>query len=236
MKSFYVYRIEFDGGTFYIGYRGSKKEPEQDLLIHYKTSSKKVKLLIESGVLCTYTILARGMCKEAAYNLEQEFIYNEFNDKMCLNDACYYGRHGFGIISEEAKQRISNSSKDRWSDPDYKQRLSEIHKERWLDEDLKKQQSDRLKNEFWTEDRRAEHSAKLSGRVASTQFLKFTQSPRTEDHKQSISESLKGKPKTDEHKQKLKKPKPLVVCRIEDRKLMAIGNFSNWLKRFTSQP
>ena len=47
------------------------------------------------------------------------------------------------------------------------------------------------------------------------------------------SEQIKNKlrkPKTQEHKNKLKKPKPKLVCRIFDKKEMALGNFSNWLR------
>jgi hypothetical protein len=35
--------------------------------------------------------------------------------------------------------------------------------------------------------------------------------------------------KTEEHKKKLSKPKPKVVCRLSDRKLMALGNFMRWI-------
>jgi hypothetical protein len=48
-----------------------------------------------------------------------------------------------------------------------------------------------------------------------------------------IAEELKKllrKPKTEEHKAKLKKPKPKSVCRLFDKKEMAIGNFMNWYK------
>lgn len=197
MKSFYVYRIEFNDGTFYIGYRGSKKEPEQDLLIHYRTSSKKVKLLIESGVLCAYTILAKGLCKEDAYNMEQEFIYNEFNDKMCLNDACYYGRQGFGIISEEAKQRISKSSKQYWQDSDYRNKVIESQKATWTDE-RRRQQSERL-----TGVKRPEHSEKMRGKKLDESHSFFNET-KSEEHKQNISKALSGKTKSEEHKQNIK--------------------------------
>lgn len=38
------------------------------------------------------------------------------------------------------------------------------------------------------------------------------------------------KPKSEEHKQKLSKPKLKVVCRLFDKKEMALGNFMNWYK------
>jgi hypothetical protein len=54
-------------------------------------------------------------------------------------------------------------------------------------------------------------------------------------HGEEKAEYLKSKlrnPKSEEHKQKLSKPKPKVVCRIFDKKEMAIGNFMNWNKKY----
>lgn len=39
-------------------------------------------------------------------------------------------------------------------------------------------------------------------------------------------------PKSEQHKEKLRKPKPKVVCRIFDKREMAIGNFMNWNKKY----
>lgn len=200
MKKFYVYRIEFSNGTFYIGYRGSKKEPEQDLLIHYNTSSKKVKLLIESGDLCTYSIVSSGMSKEDAYNLEQELIYKEFNDDLCLNDACYYGRIGFGIISEEAKQLISNSSTQMWKDAEIREKIIKSQQDSWTDE-RRYEQAYRL-----TGKKRPDHSEKLKGRSLPTNHP-FFNAQKSEEHKLNISKSLKGKPKTSDHCLRLKEVK-----------------------------
>lgn len=148
-------------------------------------------------------------------------------------DGAPNGHPGHKFTDEQLKA-LSQTLKERWADTEYRQRLSDVHRQRWANGDLKQRQSKRLKEEFWTDERKAAHSAKLSGRPASEQFLRFAHSKRSEDHKAAISNAMKGKSKSDEHKQKLKKPKPLVVCRIEDRKLMAIGNFMNWLKRVTS--
>ena len=52
-------------------------------------------------------------------------------------------------------------------------------------------------------------------------------------HGKEIADIIKSKlskPKSEDHKQKLKKPKPKVVTRIYDRKVMSLGNFMNWYK------
>ena len=49
---------------------------------------------------------------------------------------------------------------------------------------------------------------------------------RSEEFKENLR-----KPKSEEFKQNLRKPKPKVVCRISDRKEMAIQHFNQWLKR-----
>jgi len=54
-------------------------------------------------------------------------------------------------------------------------------------------------------------------------------------HGKEKSEEIKNKlrkPKTEEHKRKLSNPKPKTVCRIFDKKLMALGNFMNWNKKY----
>lgn len=49
---------------------------------------------------------------------------------------------------------------------------------------------------------------------------------RTEEFKNNLR-----KPKTNEFKENLRKPKPKVVCRISDRKEMAIQHYVQWIKR-----
>ncbi len=225
MKKFYVYELTFDDGRFYIGYHGSKLQPENDLLIKYRTSSKTVKAMLESGLQCTYRIIQRDMSQEDAYELEQKSIYNRFQDDSCLNEACYYGRNGFGILSSVAKRKISESSKLRWNDPEYRQRLSETHKKRWNDESLglKQKQIDRLSGVS-----RPEHSEKMKGRLMSEEQKNKLRKPKHSGHGAKVSASTKGIPKSEAHKQNLKKPKPLVVCRLSDKREMALGNYMKW--------
>lgn len=75
----------------------------------------------------------------------------------------------------------------------------------------------------------------MKGRTAHPRFIDFITANRTDIHKKNISIALTGKTKTEEHKAALRKPKPLVVTRIHDRKLMALGNFTNWVNYQTRQ-
>jgi len=225
MKKFYVYELVFNDGRFYIGYRGSKLQPEDDLLVKYFTSSKVVKMMLESKVSCTYRIIQRDMTQEDAYELEQQLIYHRFHDKDCLNEACYYGRDGFGVLSPTAKTKISQSSKLRWEDPDYRLRLSETHKKRWSDESLglKQKQVERLSGVS-----RPDHSQRMKGRSMSEEQKVKLRKPKHTGHGAKVSASTKGIPKSESHKQNLKKPKPLAVCRLFDKREMALGNYMKW--------
>jgi hypothetical protein len=51
---------------------------------------------------------------------------------------------------------------------------------------------------------------------------------KPENFKFTISNILKNKPKSELHKEKLRKPKTKNICRIFDKKEMAIGGFLHW--------
>lgn len=199
MKKFYVYRLVFEDGRFYIGYRGSKLEPESDLLVKYNTSSKIVKSLLEIATPCNYEILFRGLDKETAYEKEQEIIKEYINEEKCLNQVCYYGRDGFGIMSEDAKKKMSKKIKERWDDPEYKKKMSEIHKKRWAENpNLKEEQVKRLSGK-----KRPEHSKKMTGRKFDEDVKEKMRKPKCEGHGENVSKALKGKPKSEDHKKSL---------------------------------
>jgi hypothetical protein len=222
MKSFYVYRLMFPDNTYYIGYRGSCQHPSEDLLVKYFTSSKIVKEKIKDTIPVV-EILNSSLSKVDAYTKEQKLISKYITDPDCLNQRCYYNRKGFGILSESAKEKIRKTSKERWADPAYKEKLSNIHKERWKNTDLKEKQSKRL-----TGVKRPDHSAKMKGRAMSEEQKEIRRKPKKSGHGANVSAATKGVPKSESHKQKLKKPKPLVVCRLSDRREMALGNYMKW--------
>jgi group I intron endonuclease len=78
--------------------------------------------------------------------------------------------------------------------------------------------------------RSEEHKRKLKGKwekgcVAWNKGLIGVHT-RSEEFKQNLR-----KPKSEEFKQNLRKPLPKVVCRVTDRKEMAIQQYTQWLKR-----
>lgn len=180
---------------------------------------------INAGHIFTGQIIDTFASQAEAYEHEQLEILTNFDNPLILNQTCYFGRRGFGVISESAREKISKRSLELWADPEYRALQSEQRKSSWTNA-RRAQQSERL-----TGTKRPEHSATMKTKPTNPAFADYAKGKRTDEHKRSISESLTGKPKTEEHKQKLRTPKPLTVCRICDRRLMAMGNFMNWCKR-----
>lgn len=228
MKTFYVYRITFVDDTYYIGYRGSSQAPSEDLLIKYHTSSKKVKIKLPT---CSHTatILHEGLNKEDAYHIEQEIIFEHISDPLCLNERCYRGRDGFGILTESARQKISKTNKEKWANPEYRNRVVQSHKLRWENSDLKEKQSARLSGI-----KRSEHSKKMKGRSASEDTKQKLRKPKHPGHGKAVSIATKGVPKSEAHKEKLRGSKPR-VCRLIDRKEMSVNHYTRWLNSLLSQ-
>lgn len=225
MKRYYVYKITFADESYYIGYRGSSQAANDDFLKKYYSSSKVVRQRIDNGEPYSGEILAEGMTQEVAYNLEQKTIYENFTDEKILNRVCHYGREGFGILSDAAKTVLSEKTLRRWQDPEYKKMLAEKQSKAWTKE-RRLEQSKRLKGR-----KRPEHGEKLKGRTLSEEHKQKLRKPKVESHGKNLSKALKGVPKSEEHKKKLSRPKPIVICRLCDRKPMAMGNYVNWLNR-----
>jgi hypothetical protein len=220
IKKYYVYKIQFPDSTYYIGYRGTCKDVSEDFLVKYFSSSKVVAEKIKNSTF-SGEILHKDLEKEIAYNIEQELISKHFNDTLCLNKACYYGRDGFGMLSSGAKEKISKDVVNRWKDPVYKSRLVEAHKERWeSNPELKERQSLRL-----TGQKRPEHSAKLKGHPGHTKCKGVKKHP---GHGALVSAASKGKPKSTQHRLNLSGPKPR-ICRLTDKKEISVNHFTRWI-------
>lgn len=220
IKKYYVYKIQFPDLTYYIGYRGTCQAAANDFLIKYFSSSKVVVEKIKTNSF-TGTILHENLEKEIAYATEQELILKHFNDPLCLNKACYYGREGFGILSDSAKEKIKVDVINRWKDPAYKDRLSNSHKERWeSNPELRMQQSNRMAGKS-----RPAHSELMKSRVRNENFKCID---RTPEHRKNISAALKNKPKSAEHRKKMTGAKPR-ICRLTDKKEMSVNHYTRWL-------
>ncbi len=216
-KIWYVYRIIFSDGCFYIGYRGSKS-PEEDFLIKYFSSSNTVKERIKNGENYTGEILLRFVDQAEAYETEQLTILEHFTNPLILNRSCYYKRKGFGILTQEAKNKISETSKSNWQNPKFIEKMNK--RKRWTEES-KQIQSERL-----TGVKRPDHSKVLKSKNTKLPpdhpFLAKT---KTEDHKRKISISHIGKIKSEEH------IKNLVLSKLKYK-----GKFKDHLEEVYDNP
>jgi hypothetical protein len=123
-------------------------------------------------------------------------------------------------FTPEQLQKISETSKQRWADPEHRKKILESRSNSWT-EQRKQQQVERL-----TGKKRPEHSQKMKGRKLDPSHP-FLVGIKTDSHKTAISESLKGKPKSEEHKDKLRVPK-LRCCRLSDRKEVSVNSLSRY--------
>lgn len=197
MKHWYTYKITFNDGKFYIGYRGSVKMPADDFLIKYFSSSKEVKNKIQNSELFSGVILKEYADKETAYIDEQDMIFIEINNPNILNKFCYKDRKGYGLLTASAKKKIAESSKQRWNDPEYRSKIIESQKNRWTDE-LKERQVARL-----TGKKRPEHSIKMSGRKNPKISDATKGVSKPEGFGAKISAATKGVPKSEEHRRNM---------------------------------
>jgi hypothetical protein len=199
---YYTYKItEKETGKFYIGARGSKKDPLLDLGIKYFSSSRNLKSIIfESGIESFIFEIIKDSYKswKEAYDDEQSMIFDNWENPLKMNKACYYMKKDFGIISEDSKKRISKKSLEMWADEEKASNIIEKQKESWSDE--RRERNSEMMKSKWTEERRKNHSEKLKGHAGSKK-LKGIKKP--EGFGEKISERLKGVKKSEDHKKKL---------------------------------
>lgn len=203
---YYTYKItEKETGNFYIGARGSKKDPLLDLGIKYFSSSENLKsMILERGEESFIFEIIKDSYKswKEAYDDEQLMIFNDWENPLNINKACYYMKKDFGIISEDSKKIISKKSLEMWKDEEMSSKIIEKQKESWTDERREKYRE--MTKSKWTVERREKHSEKLKGRIGSKK-LKGIKKP--EGFGQKISEKLKGVKKSEETKRKISESK-----------------------------
>lgn len=228
MKIILYVKIHNKTGLKYFG-KTTKTDPHK-----YIGSGKYWKKHIQKhGYDVTTTIIGEFFdieeCTQFAINFSKEHHIVESEEWANLTiengrDGAPSGHVGHKFTKEE-REKISQSSKARWEDSEYRNKMSEIHKKRWKDNpELIEKQIARL-----TGIKRPEHAEKLRGRVVSLNIRAKLKKPKHKDHVKKVAEALSGKPKSEEHKQKLRVPKNR-ICRLTDRKEMAVGHYTRWLK------
>jgi hypothetical protein len=216
----YLYiKTHNDTGLKYFG-KTTKKDP------HKYTGSGKYwrKHLKKHGPNYSTEIVAtfddEESCKEFALNFSKENDIVDSPNWANLQeenglDGAPVGHEGYKFTQEQL-QRISESSKQRWADPDFKKMIQERQSASWTGK-RKQEQVERLSGV-----KRPEHSEKMRGRKLHEDHP-FLVGDKTEEHKKKIKEALTGKPKSEEHKNKLRVPK-LRCCRLSDRKEVSVNS------------
>jgi hypothetical protein len=122
MYNTYVYRIENNiTHQFYYGSRYKnidfQRQPENDFWIHYFTSSKSVKSLINEYGKESFdcTILHRSLDYDECYWMEQDLIKEHISNHLCLNKSYIDNRHCVKFstagtkATDETRKRLSVS-------------------------------------------------------------------------------------------------------------------------------
>lgn len=108
----YVYMcIHRETGEFYIGSRANKKQtlPSHLDLPRYKTSSKKVKPRFDEF---DWFIVAEFFAPIDAYTFEQQMIFENWDNPLKLNDACYFSnKRLFTTIHKSYKHTAETKAK-----------------------------------------------------------------------------------------------------------------------------
>jgi hypothetical protein len=218
IKTHNVTGLEYFGKT-------TKKDPHK-----YTGSGKYWKRhLKKHGSDFTTEIIATfqddDSCKEFALNFSKENDIVDSPNWANLQeenglDGAPVGHEGHKFTQEQL-QKISESSKQRWADPEFKKMMVKNQTSSWT-EQRKQEQTERL-----TGIKRPEHSEKMRGRNFLTDDHPFYATHKTEEHKQKIKEALSDKPKSQEHKDKLKVPK-LRCCRLSDRKEVSVNSLARY--------
>lgn len=203
MKHYYTYTItHLPSKMFYIGARSSNKPPEQDLGVRYFSSSKTLKVLIEKEGIKSFIFEVNEMYNNwsEAYHAEQKLISDKWDSKLKLNKSCYFGKKDFGVISDDAKKKISISSKKMWEKN--KDKMIESQKNSWTPE--RRIEYKKIISSKWTSERKTKHSNLLKGHVGSKKLKGI---PKYGGFGEKVSISLKGKNKTKKHKENISKSK-----------------------------
>src|SRR5574344_822497 len=132
----YIYKVtNIITGQFYIGQRSSfEGTPEDDLGIHYFTSSKVVRPLFKNNTSewKKEILYSDIQFAETLDDMEGFAIHRQIKDKLCLNGydptnngfRTTAGKH----LSDEVRRKISEANKGHKISEEGKKHISEAHK------------------------------------------------------------------------------------------------------------
>ena len=201
MISLYV-KTHNKTGLNYLG--KTTKDP-----LKYKGSGKWWKRHIEKhGNDVTTIVVSQFECEDECNNfaLILSRDLNIVDSERWANLIVENGKDGAPVghdghsFTDEQREKMSTSSKERWSNPEYKSRMSEIHKARWMLVD--KESLSVALSESWTDKRKTNQSSRLKEMYANSPdkriaaSKRFSELVRTDEHRGKISAALKGKVKS----------------------------------------
>ena len=250
-REFYVYEhIRLDNMTcFYVGKGKGERAYNLERNDHHDRISNRHGHAV--------VIIKDNLTEEEAFELErdtiEDYVFNlgygidiigfnnkEDNEIGHLTNCTWGGEGVSGIqLSEETKQRMSESHKGKHNSEETKKKMSESKKGIQLSEEHKQKLSESLKGRQFSEETKKKLSESMKGRQFSeehkqnlSESLKGRQ--LSEEHKQKLSKSLKGRQFSEEHKQKLsKKVICITTCKIFDC-IKDAGNYYNVAKNTIS--
>jgi hypothetical protein len=195
----YLYvKTHIDTGLKYFG-KTTKKDPHKYTGSgkYWKRHLKKHGSNYSTEIIATFE--DEAACQEFALDFSRKHDIVDSDKWANLQeenglDGAPTGHKGHKFTKEQL-DKISETSKQRWENPEFKKMM--IEKQKWSDQ-RKEQQSLRL-----TGIKRPEHSQKMKGRTLDPTHPFFNET-KSEDHKNAISEALKGKPKSEQHIQNQK--------------------------------
>ena len=105
--------------------------------------------------------------REEMYRKEIELIsfYHTNDPRYGYNHSVGGEKGALGCIrTEECRKRVSESVKEKWSDPEYRRKMSEAYKEKWSDPEFRRKMSKALKGKFRSEETRRKMSEAQKGK------------------------------------------------------------------------
>src|SRR5574344_1547891 len=202
----YIYKVtNIITGQFYIGQRSSfEGTPEDDLGIHYFTSSKVVRPLFKNNTSewKKEILYSDIQFAETLDDMEGFAIHRQIKDKLCLNGYDPTSRHGFRTmagkhLSDETRRKISEAKKNMSDETKFK--LSEAQKGKHQSEETKRKMSEAHKGVHQSEEAKRKNSEAHRGNSAT----KGKHWKCSEEAKRHISEAHKGKHHSEETKRKI---------------------------------
>jgi hypothetical protein len=193
----YVYRLTHKiDGRFYIGYRVRN---DVDLGVKYFSSSK----YINSDNFHEFSpeIIASGLERDAAYDLEQRLIFNDWNHPLIMNESCYHEKRRFrnkpGYSLDETFRKRRSELTAGQNNPMYGKRgeLSPLYGRKRPDQSEFMKNNNPTKGLPRSEQIKREHSERMKGRPSPHKGKTFEEihGDNANIRRQKISEALKGR-------------------------------------------